>query len=67
VGYDSAGSDGLKTEGRVPDLMDEAVDVARLKLGTKLEIENMWVTFGCLTMHLVTPCCAIISWHICID
>jgi hypothetical protein len=25
---DSAGSDGLKTGGRVPDLMHEAVDVA---------------------------------------
>jgi hypothetical protein len=29
---DSAGSDGLKNEGRVPDLMGEAVDVAEVEI-----------------------------------
>jgi hypothetical protein len=29
---DSAGSDGLKTGGRVPDLMGEAVDVTEVEI-----------------------------------
>jgi hypothetical protein len=29
---DSAGSDGLKTGGRVPDLMGKAVDVAEVEI-----------------------------------